>query len=75
MALIDSACTCGRPITVATGQDATNRRRTDGKQAYYPELLPTPENNYSIFRCESCGEVASQTVKGFEYASKQITTN
>ncbi len=72
MALIDSICTCGRRITVATGQHATNRLRPDGKQAYYPELLPTPENNYSIFRCETCGEVASQTVKGFEYGSAPV---
>ncbi|WP_138581916.1 hypothetical protein [Pseudoalteromonas sp. S2755] len=67
MAIINSACTCGRKITVATGADSMSNHRKDGKQAYYPEHLPSVEYNYSIFRCESCGKPASETVKGYEY--------
>lgn len=62
MSVIQTACSCGKPVDIRTGPDADPRYRRDGKQAVYPG-----ENGYSIFRCEGCKECLNETVPEFAY--------
>jgi len=62
MAVIQTECTCSKPVEIRTGADADNTYRKDGKQAVYPG-----EDGYCIFRCEQCMEPLDQTVPAFAY--------
>jgi len=72
MALINDKCSCGREVIVRTGEDAKYTARRDGKQVIYANELThsnfSPNNEYSIFRCEDCLEPISESCPSAAYA-------
>lgn len=62
MAIIETACSCGKKVEVRTGGDSGSNFRKDGKQAVYPG-----ESGYCIFRCRACLEPLHQTCPEFAW--------
>lgn len=77
--IIESACSCGEPISIET--NCTQRVcRADKKRPFYPDesgaeklagtnvnLDDYPENGITDLRCRRCGECVDDTVPGAEF--------
>jgi|GEM_PF-1063755 len=77
--IIESACSCGEPISIEI--NCTQRiGRNDGKRPFYPDesvaetlagtnLDPKnyPENGVTTYRCRGCGSWLADTVPGAEF--------
>lgn len=64
MAVINTKCICGQPVTIRTGDDCKSTFRPDRKQAVYPE--DRQDINYNVLRCKSCDECLHDTVAEFK---------